>query len=37
VPGQLIRDMQPTTALLDLTEDLVEAAGLDVMDSADDR
>jgi Bacteriophage head to tail connecting protein len=37
VPGQLIRDIQPATALLDLTEDLVEVAGLDVMGSADDR
>jgi hypothetical protein len=37
VPGQLIRDTQPTTALLDLTEDLVEVAALDAMESTDDR
>jgi hypothetical protein len=37
VPGQLIRDIQPTTTFLDLTEDLVEAAGLDVTEPADDR
>jgi hypothetical protein len=37
VPGQLIRDIQPATALLDLTQDLVDVVGLDVMDPARDR
>jgi len=37
VPGQLIRDAQPTTAILDLTHDLVETAGLNVMESVDGR
>jgi hypothetical protein len=38
VPGQLIRDLQLPSALLEMTEDLVEAgAGLEMMESADDR
>jgi hypothetical protein len=37
VPGQLIRDIQLPTALLDRTEDLVEAADLEVTESTDDR
>jgi hypothetical protein len=37
VPGQLVRHIQPATALLDLTEDLVDVAGLDAMDPARDR
>jgi hypothetical protein len=37
VPGQLIRDAQPTTAILDLTHDLVETAGLNVTESVDGR
>jgi hypothetical protein len=37
VPGQLIRDTQLPNALLELTDDLVAAASLEAMGSADDH